>query len=66
MSGSPPLARLVSVDIEADTSQPQQHNNNKDSRSLAKVAAGRPGGGEVNGNCVLDEGFDSIQTYQGD
>jgi hypothetical protein len=68
MSGDPPTERLISVDIEvegataavATTTTPDKA---KDNRSVVGKKA--VGGGEVNGNCILDEGFDSIQTYQG-
>ena len=67
MSGNPPIERLISVDIEGDGVEPVvgiTSNGPKDtsSRSLAKTLIG---GGEVNGNCVIDEGYDTIQTYQG-
>ena len=73
MSGNPPIERLISVDIESEGPEsvvvvansahhhPQPPNNNplKDtSRAVAK-------GGEVTGNCIVDEGYDTIQTYQG-
>jgi hypothetical protein len=68
MSGDPPTERLISVDIEVEgataagaaTTTPDKA---KDNRSVVGKKA--VGGGEVNGNCILDEGFDSIQTYQG-
>jgi hypothetical protein len=61
MSGNPPTERLISVDIETEVGEPQPHNNRvKEASKNNKV-----GGGEVNGNCIVDEEYDAIQTYQG-
>jgi hypothetical protein len=64
MSGDPPTERLISVDIEVEgATAATTPDKAKDNRSVVGKKA--VGGGEVNGNCILDEGFDSIQTYQG-
>jgi hypothetical protein len=68
MSGNPPTERLISVDIETEVAEPTTlppHSNTAKEASRAAAKINKAVGGEVNGNCIVDEGYDTIQTYQG-